>query len=665
MNAKLKKIFILIFITSFILIGNMTKVSALTQESAPYETYTLGSEGLIKTQTAYEPTGKLIISEELNAPDDMFLKDGYLYIADTGNKRVIKVDLAGNIVLKIEGLERPTGVHVDSNNNIYVADGGLKLVLKYDESANLIASFGKPDVPLFGNALYEPKKIVSGPRDILYIVGEGSTSGLIQLNNRGEFLGFFGTNPTTKSFFQSLADIFNVSYAKTIPVSPDNVAIDDKGSVFTVSKTSTNNLKKFNISSAITLGIHQENDQPVSVKVNEFGNIYTVSETGYINEYDSYGNLIFMFGGLDTGNEVLGRFVRPVDLEIDAENNLYVLDKGINAVHILIKTDFANMVHSGLKNYKDGIYDIDEWKEVLRMNSFFSLANKSIANAYYRANNFDEALYYFKLANDKEGYSDAFWQLRYNWIQSNLSIVLIISLLAFVLVKTLKYVDIKYKIYNPIRKTRNKVTDVKLVSETLLSFKIMKHPVDTVYNFKRERKSSVLAATLIYLTFGLLTLISSYTKGFIFNNAVGEFQALQNVLVTLGIVLLFVVSNYLISSLQSGEGWFRDIYIGVSFALIPIIISIVPLILLSHVLTINEIFIFNAFNFIAWAYSIILVIVVIKEVHNYTVKELILNLLLTIFTMLMVILIGFLIYLLTYQLFDYIRGIIKEVILRV
>ena len=95
------------------------------------------------------------------------------------------------------------------------------------------------------------------------------------------------------------------------------------------------------------------------------------------------------------------------------------------------------------------------------------------------------------------------------------------------------------------------------------------------------------------------------------------------------------------------------------------IVTIIPLILLSHVLTINEIFIYNIIEMIAIAWTLILVIIVIKETHNYTPKQLFANILLTIFTVLMIVLIGFLIYLLSAQLIDYIGGLIREVVLRV
>jgi hypothetical protein len=54
----------------------------------------------------------------------------------------------------------------------------------------------------------------------------------------------------------------------------------------------------------------------------------------------------------------------------------------------------------------------------------------------------------------------------------------------------------------------------------------------------------------------------------------------------------------------------------------------------------------------------------IKEVHNYDVKGLLKNILLTLFTMVMIVFIGFLMYALTSQLWNYVESILAEVRLR-
>ena len=138
------------------------------------------------------------------------------------------------------------------------------------------------------------------------------------------------------SFIQRVANFFNVSSTSNIPISPSNVAIDEKGSIYTVSNTADGKLKKFNVASETILKINNK-DNFNSLHINEFNNIYALSNEGDVKEYDSYGNMIFSFGGLDTGTKRLGLFITPVDLTTDSSNNIYVLDKGLNQIQIFQK----------------------------------------------------------------------------------------------------------------------------------------------------------------------------------------------------------------------------------------------------------------------------------------------------------------------------------------
>ncbi|HKL60827.1 MAG TPA: YIP1 family protein [Acholeplasma sp.] len=663
----MKKLLIVVILAfSFGLCDISFKAATLNQTSAPYETFTIGPNGKkIKTQTAYEPAGILNQGFNLNGPEDMFIKDDIIYIADTGSKRIVKMDLDGHYQVLITGLNEPTGIHVDENNDIYIADRGNKAVYKYSALGVLISTFERPTEPIFGeNSPYVPTKIVTGPRGIMYIAGEGSTNGLIQLNYAGDFLGFYGTNDTNKSWYEKLASIFNLDLAKTIPVSPQNLAIDEKGSVFTVSTTKTDKLKKFNIASNVVLSLSNEY-QPVSTVINDFNNIYSISAEGIITEYDSYGNMIFQFGGQDQGNRVLGLFVNPVDIALDSQNNIYILDSATGQIQMLQRAEFTTMVHQGLKDFNNGVYSIDLWEEVLRMNAMFALANSAIARAKFRNLDYDQALSYYRIASDRPGYSDSFWQIRYQWMQSYLGIVLILLISLFVLLKVFKFLDKKYLVYNPLRRLKNKLLEVKLLRELTLAFRMFRHPVDTFYEIKRNHKGSYLSASVLYGLFIILNILTAYLTAFIFNYTnIETYSILRQSAVIISVIILFVFSNYLISTLSSGEGFFKDIYITTAYSLTPYIILTLPVIILSHGLTLNEVFIYDALNSVKLIWSLALIIVMMKEVHNYSIKELVKNILLTLFTMVMIVVIVFLVYILANQLYEYVVGIIREVILR-
>lgn len=662
----IKKIIISILMIFLTTLFFHIDIEAVTTQAVPYETYTIGPKGQkVLTQTAYEPAGYFNTGYTLNSPEDMFIKNDYIYIADTGNHRILKVDQNGNSVELITDLNQPTGIHIDDDDQIYVADKGDKVIYKYDAFGQLIDTFGRPEEAIFGiDSPFVPVKVSSGPRDVLYVVGEGSTGGLIQLNYAGEFLSFFGTNDTDSSFFENIADFFGVEFAKNIPVSPSNVALDQSGSVYTVSNTNTAQLKKFNISSSVILEKTTE-ETLVSIVINEFDNIYTLSSDGVIAEYDSYGNLIFEFGGLDHGNKVLGLYVNPVDFSIDSQNHIYVLDKGTNRIQILERSSFAAIIHQGLIDFKNGIYDIEQWEEVLRLNSVFALANSSIARALYREMDYQGALAYYQIAYDQNGYSEAFWQIRYDWLQDYLGFVLILLIATLLAVKLLNKVDNHYEIYKPIRSIEKKLSKKKIYRELKLTLSIFRHPLDVFYDIKHYKKSSYLTATIIYIIAVIISILAVYFTSFIFSvNDVTSFNFLRHTAIILGVIILFIFSNYLISTLNNGQGWFKDIYISTAYALVPYIVFTIPIVLLSHIMTQNEVFIYQAMLSIRNYWSLLLIVIMIKEIHGYSLGELIKNMLLTIFTMIMIALILFLVYILINQMLDYVLGIIKEVVLR-
>jgi tetratricopeptide (TPR) repeat protein len=518
----MKKIVFIIILCMFIF-GPLQVKASSTDPSVPYDTYTIGPEGRrIKTQTAYDPAGFVNTDVNLLQPEDMMIKDGFIYVADTGNQRVLKLNMSGELILEIKNLNmiKPTGVFVSDDQVIYVADQEARLVMNFDQEGQLLNTFERPEEPIFGrNSPYVPRKIVVGKRGNMYIIGEGSTSGIIQLNHTGEFIGFFGTNFTGISFLQRLANLLNVEFAPNTPTSAMNIAIDDQGAIYTVSPTDSKPLKRFNIASIDTL----ENDYSapglVAVTTNQMGNIVTLSNQGILTEYDSFGHMIFEFGGLDDGgNQRLGLHVNPVALAIDQNNHIYVLDRTMGKIQAFHTSSFTKTVHQGLMSFKDGIYDISEWEEVLNLNEMFALANSAIGQANFRLGNYEEALHYYLLAYDKEGYSNAFWQVRYTFLQNQLGFVFMGLILFFVGRKSLSFVDKKHQIYEPARKIKRKLSQIRLFKELSLLHTMLFHPFDTLYDLKFRNRSSYLSATIIYFLVTLLSIITVIGPAFIFRN---------------------------------------------------------------------------------------------------------------------------------------------------
>lgn len=642
----------------------------------PYKTETLGPNNeLVETQTAYEPS-KVIKIPTLNPEDIHLTEDDALYVADTGNGRILVIK--DGILTSVIGegfLEGPTGVYVAGD--IYVADSLAQKVFVFSPAGELIKEISKPVSPLFGkNTKFIPKKVSVDSRGNIYIVSEGSSNGLIQLNNQGEFTGFFASNLTNTSMKMMIQRLIygssgGTQLMKNLPPSPTNVAIDQNGLVYTVTKgLSSDPLKKFNVSGKNILSgkLDVTSSGFISVKVDNYGNIFALNEYGHIFEYDSYGNLLFVFGGKQSGEERVGLLKSPIALDIAQDGTLYVLDKEKNIVQSYQPTAFTYEVHEGIALYKEGLYveSEDIWSKVLKMNSSFILSYQALAKAYFKRDLNDEALQSFKLAEDQVGYSEAFWEIRNDWLQANLGYVIIILVLLYLISKILKKVDEKKGIYNPVRRFFKKFKEIKIISDLLYMKHFLLNPLDAYYEMKRKNRISSVSATLLYVWFAVLQLTDIYFKGYIFNDVnTANVNVLRVIFIALVPLALWIIANYLISTINDGEGRFKDIYNGTIYAFSPYLIFVLPLQLLTNVLTLNESFIYSFSMIFIITWCLILLFLMIKEVHNYTVGESLKNILLTLFGVILIVLTLFILTLLVNHEVDFIQSIIQELRIRV
>lgn len=643
----------------------------------PYKTLTQGPNSeIVDTQTAYEPAQ--VYKIPTTTPEDIHLADdGTLYIADTGNGRIV-VTKNGEFVKFIgQGtLQGPSGVYA-SEEKIYVADALAEKVFVFDLEGNVVQEIGKPDSPLYGKkSAFIPKKVTVDQRGNIYVVSEGSTNGLVQLNNKGEFTGYFASNMTNTSFKMILqrtlyGESGKAKLMKNVPPSPTNLAIDSNGLIYTATKGSgVNSIKKFNVSGKNILDgkIGFAGASTIDIEVDQYGNIFTIDEDGIVFEYDSFGNLLFIFGGKDRGDERIGLTKSPAAIEIGNDGALYLLDKEKSIVQVYEPTAFANEVHKGIVLYKEGLYVESEeiWNNVLKMNSSFILSYQAIAKSYFKRGLNEEALDTFKLAEDKGGYSEAFWEIRNQWLQENLGIVFIILFVLYVLWKVLKRVDRKRGIFDAPRTVLDSIKHNKIVSEVAYMKRFLINPLDAYYEIKRRNRVSVWASTILYVWFAVLQITDIYLKGYIFT---GVNPSQVNVLKVVGIALvpivLWIIANHLVSTISNGEGRLKDIYNGTIYALSPYLIFALPLQLLTNVLSLNEGFIYTFSMIFVIAWCVILLFLMIKEIHNYSFGETVKNILLTLFGMILIVLTLFIIFILVSQEVDFVKSIIQELKIRV
>jgi DNA-binding beta-propeller fold protein YncE/uncharacterized membrane protein (GlpM family) len=662
-----------------LLVFLLVPLQSIASASVPYKTETLSADGqTIETQTAYMPVGTLMPDAGITNPEDIFSDTkGNLYVADSGTKSIIVADKNGNRVREIgKGiLKTPTGIYVDDKEKIYVADYEEEKVFRFAKDGKLEKEFGKPESPLFGKkSSFKPQKVAVDRRGNIYVISEGSTNGMIQLSNEGSFLGYYGVNSTEASFSSFVQKLLTSESKKArmfmkTPPAPDNIALDDQGLVYSVTEGTTNEvIKKLNVAGKNMLFEDISEEKSLQdIAVDADGNMFVVSSSGEIYEYDSFGNLLFIFGGKDDGTNRLGLFKQPTGITIDPDGRLYVTDKERGLIQVFESTAFSNQVHKGIALFKEGRYVQSQkyWESVLEMNSSFGLAHSAMGSAYYKQQDYKRALEEYKFANDVYGYSDSFWEVRHAWMQENLETVLFIVMILIVLFYIVKTVDKKKGILDKPRSSLRAVKKQKLIGELLFLFQFFRHPIDSFYYLKRKNYASFVSATILYVVLIAEYIYSRFYTGFIYNTVGTEATLLGELLLLLVPLSLFIIVNYLVSTINDGEGRFKDIYIGTIYSLAPFLVFSIPITLLSNVLTYNEAFVYVFSIRIIYAWCLIILFIMIKEIHNYTFSDTVRNIIVTLFGMVIMLLVVFIVFVLIDQVYDFVYSIIKEAVLRV
>ena len=118
---------------------------------------------------------------------------------DTGNSRIIHLDASLKYIDTIgdedgDGkLSEPKGVFVTKEGMIYVADTKNARIVVFGPDGKFIKQIGKPDSPLLGKTFsYSPSKLLVDKRGYMFVVSDGNTQGLIQIDPKGSFRGFYG-----------------------------------------------------------------------------------------------------------------------------------------------------------------------------------------------------------------------------------------------------------------------------------------------------------------------------------------------------------------------------------------------------------------------------------------------------------------------------------------
>ncbi|WP_248927537.1 YIP1 family protein [Paenibacillus hamazuiensis] len=657
---------------------------AAADAAVKYSTFTKDSyNNLIWLQPAYYPIGvvgqdlyapdpgnpKLLTKSPLKNPKDIFVDSkNEIYIADTGNNRIVHMTEKGQLIRYItlpeSPLNKPEGIFVTKEGELFIADSGNKRVVKLDKNGKLMAEFKRPDSRYIPERfVFDPSKVMVDERGFLYIAVHGGYEGLVLLDSGGKFQGFFGANKTTLSALDALKRWLYTKemYANELAKRPEtinSVATDKNGYIYTVTggTAKSDQLKKLNIKGENLLRSSQKSfgesraidmqaastvkgalniPQLIDVAVDQSGNMIVVDQQfKYISHYDASGNLLYFWGGASAvGSSQVGLLKSPVALDVNAGNELFVLDDQENIVQVFRLSEFGQKVDKANLLTLAGNYEASEqpWQEVLRMNAQFTPAILGLAKAAMKKGQYEEAKRLFKEAGDQEGFSDAFWQIRMLWFQQNFSLIASILVIGSILYVALDKWTAKSKLRQRWRSGRK--TENRFIFHLKHAFYVLKHPIDGFTAIRYEGKGTYWSAILIMAGVYAALLVKEFATSFSFNAAtrVDVYSIFTQFFI---VWIAWVFANYLVSSIYRGEGRFRDIFIGSAHALVPYMIVGVPLAILSNFMTQNEMSIYSFFagGIVVW--TGLLMFWNIQSIHNYSVGETVMNIFLTLCTML-------------------------------
>lgn len=672
-----------------------------SRAAAPYDTYTRDPFGrAVRTPPAYEPAavigrdiylpdaGGEMKYSPLKSPQDLFVdRTGRIFVADTDNDRIVEFDQGGRFVRAIapagDPLKGPRGIFAAPDGSLYVADTGNRRIVEVDREGRVVRSFGRPEKGLPEEAAFEPTNLVVDNRGYLYVVLNGSYQGIMMLDSEGKFRGYYGTNYTEAGWMDRLRRMLYTKeqlsrQVRLLPATIRSIDIDALGYVYTVSGSSSDQVKKLNIRGDNLWGGRQfGEDVPgaeeapaaagrllADIAVDGQGNATLIDKTGnVVLQYDSDGRLLFYWAGrMTAGMPKVGLNQSPSAVAVNARNELLVLDDSLNVVQVFRPTRFGAAVHQAHALMRDGKYRESRplWEEVAKLDALYSPAYEGLAEAAYYEGDYAEALRLYRLAGDSAGYSEAFWQLRLAWFQSRFPWIANAFVALFLLLAAAGRFRVFAKLRRRLPDTRPR--SWKLPGQLKHAFVILRHPLDGFGDLRYGGKGSWASGIILLAAAAATILARTYYTGFAFDPVPAEQRSsAAPVVVFLSVWLSWVVCNYLIGSIYRGEARFRDVFAGSAYALFPSVLLGLPLAFLSNAMTNSESSIYHALGGGIVAWCGLLFFWNIQSLQNYGFGETVVNVLLTAASTVMLWVLLFILFGLSTDLRHFLQSIYLEV----
>ena len=610
-----------------------------------------------------------------------------------------------------DSLSAPQGVFIWENNifdeqgiahmtrRLYVADTANARIVIFDSDLNYYTHFEQPESEVFEeDEIYKPVAMAADAAGRLYVVSSTTYQGIIALTPEGEFSGYIGAMKASFSPLQLLWRKFMTKeQLKQQPLilshEYNNITIDDKGFIY-ITCNAEELMDEF--ASAVKGG--DANFAPVK-KLNTAGNdvmrrngfFIPAGEVNFrsaalssenavtgassivdvalgdegtwsiidqkrskIFTYDDNGELLYVFG--DEGSQ-LGNLRRVVGLTYAPDGKLLVLDGETSSFTVYKRTEYGNLLITAIRHNNERRYDLAEqdWQDILQRNNNFDAAYIGLGDAYYRRGEWDNAMEMYKAAYDLDGYSDAFHNVRKEWVEDYFIWIPIVAVAVCVLyVLLFKYA---YKVNKKAAVSGKKKT---FKEEILYAFHVIFHPFDGYWDLKHEKRGSLRSALTILAATVAVFAYQAVGQAYLFNPSGGYSSLIFQLAGLLVPLVLYCAGNWCLTTLFEGEGSFKDIFVASCYSLTPIILLIPLSTLLTHVLTNSEAGFVSLIVGVCYVWLFLLLFFGIMTTHDFTLGK---NFLMTVLTVVCMMVIMFVIVLfssLLVKMVSFVSNIVTE-----
>lgn len=701
----LKKIIVSVFLLVFVFCNTFTAFAAATDSFVRVDSVG-GQTSAVPAREVYTVTkvitaASLGIEKSLQGMSDVYCSPkGEVYILCGDESRLVILDseYKFNRELKVKdqsgevNFSGAMGVYVDKKNDIYIADSLNARVLVCGQDGVVKGVWNLPDSPLIPeDFVYSPVSITIDDEGYVYILSLGSFYGALSYNPEGEFLGFYGANRVNATALDTIAALWDrltkndakkAVSVKSMPYSFIDLAIDNEGYMITCTgqiknKTGRGQIRKISPSGQDILYKRLTNGTSVSsssvnflenkmnkrqgeqnfcsLAVDSEGFVYALEDKyGLVYVYDKDCNLLSGFGGGMQNGIQKGTFHTPVSLAVNGTSVL-VADEYNCSVTVFGITPYGELLREAHTMYIKGNYIEAEslWKQILTNDRGNQAAYRGLAMASYSRGDYDEALEYAESGLDYTVY-DLAWQAKIKrFVEENfvLLVVVIVLLLA----------GIVALIVTKKRQKKLLITNTKVRTALSVTF----HPFRSFEEVKYKNQGSLIAALVLLFLLYIGFVLKATSSGFLFLQVAPQnFNMLYTLAQTIGLVLLWSVSNWLVCSMFDGKGKLKEVFIATVYSLIPMIVYIYLYVILSHFLPLGGVEFLNSMMTVVWIYTFFLIIVALMTVHEYDFFKLILTSVVVVFLMIIILFILFLFYMYLGQVIDFVYGLYDEIAFR-